>query len=151
MKKILLSFFVLAFSAGVFAQQKAQSCCSQDYTMEELRAFMLDENRPQFPGGDSALTEFLKENTLYPRAYLHFHPSWTITLKFCVEKDGSISDVKILDGGGMLELFDKEAIRVVQAMPKWKPATTQSGEPICAPFILRIRFRVFSGMKVSDK
>ena len=138
MKKILLSFFVLAFSAGVFAQQKAQNCCSQDYTMEELRAFMLDENRPQFPGGDSAQMEFIEKNFLIPHVLRQVSFQATIHLKFCVEKDGSISNIKVLRG--IDENLDKEAIRVVEMMPKWKPATRQ-GEAICLPFLMPFRLR----------
>ncbi|MCL2413395.1 MAG: energy transducer TonB [Bacteroidales bacterium] len=158
MKKILFLVCLFLFctlgkvqitNAEYNTEKSKDSCCSQDYTIDELRAFMFDENRPQFPGGDSALAEYLRENTLYPRAILHFHPTGTVIVGFCVKKDGSISDVRIVDRGNISEHFNKEAIRVVQTMPKWIPATRQ-GQPICMPMLVRVNFGL-DGQRISDE
>jgi len=57
---------------------------------------------------------------------------------FIFEKDGSVSNVKVLRG--VCESIDAEAVRVVKKMPKWKPATSQKGEPVRVSYNLPIKF-----------
>jgi periplasmic protein TonB len=77
------------------------------------------EVNPEFPGGMAALYKFLKDNIKYPRQALEDEISGTVYLSFVVNRDGSITDIVPMNKvyGGL----DKEAIRVVGLMPKWKP------------------------------
>jgi protein TonB len=77
------------------------------------------EVNPEFPGGMAALYKFLKDNIKYPPIARENEISGTVYMSFVVGEDGSISDVQNLNkvAGGL----DKEAIRVVSMMPKWKP------------------------------
>jgi hypothetical protein len=112
--------------------------CSED----EFAGFITYENLPEFPGGEQARMKYLMLNTKWPEGTIVSHPTGSVYVKFCIEKDGSISGVKIERGiGGWA---DEEAIRVTKAMPNWKPAT-QRGEPICMPFIMPIRFTLWAG------
>jgi len=92
---------------------------------------------PEFPGGLSQLYAFLGKNIKYPQLAKETNIQGTVFVNFIVEKDGSISNVTILRsiGGGC----DEEAIRVVQAMPKWKPGM-QMGEPVRVSYNLPVKF-----------
>lgn len=83
---------------------------------------------PEFPGGDDARVEFLRNNLKYPSIASEMGISGRVTLQFVVEKDGHIDRIKVLRGlgGGC----DEEALRVVKLMPKWKPGM-QDGR--CVP------------------
>ncbi len=97
------------------------------------------EEMPEFPGGESARLKFMYENTKYPVQAREIGISGTVYLSFVVEKDGSISNIKILRGigGGC----DEEAIRMVNVMPKWKPGR-QNGKEVRVLFNLPIVFRL---------
>ena len=95
------------------------------------------ELMPTFDGGEEAMYKWLQGNVKYPQIAKETGITGTIYVRFVVEKDGSISDVTLLNtiGGGC----DEEALRVVKAMPKWK-AGKQNGVPVRVYFNLPIRF-----------
>ncbi len=76
------------------------------------------ENPPTFPGGEKAMYEFLSKNLKYPQTAKDSNIQGTVRIQFVVEKDGSITNAKIMNdiGGGCGE----EALRVVNMMPKWE-------------------------------
>ncbi len=104
---------------------------------KEEEIFTAVEQQPEFPGGDAARNKFLKNNINYPGAASRANISGRVTVKFVVEKDGSISDVSILKGIGFG--CDEEAIRVVKAMPKWNPGK-QNGKAVRVHFTLPIMY-----------
>ncbi len=85
------------------------------------------EEMPVYPGGKIGLTKYLKENLEYPKEAKENGIQGTVIVFFVVNEDGSVSDVKLKKGigGGC----DKEAIRIVQEMRKWKPGK-QGGVPV---------------------
>ena len=97
------------------------------------------EVMPQFPGGDQAMMKFVAENVQYPQEARDKEISGRVMVGFIVEKDGSVNEVKVVKGigGGC----DEEAIRVVKAMPKWKPGK-QKGKPVRVHFLLPITFKL---------
>ena len=99
--------------------------------------FMVVENQPEFPGGMPALLNYLSENIRYPEEAKNKGIQGRVICSFVVEKDGSISSPEIKRGGD--PLWDEEAIRVINAMPKWKPGT-QRGIPVRVMFSLPIQF-----------
>ena len=131
---LLLIFCVNSFC---FSQTLKDSVNSRECSCppDNDYAFITVETVPEFPGGEKARMEFLMENLKWPQT--NASVQGTVFIAFCVEKDGSISGVKV--ARGIHRLFDEEALRVVQAMPNWKPAT-QRGRPICTPFVMPIRF-----------
>jgi TonB family protein len=78
---------------------------------------------PSFPGGNSVLKDYLKQNLVYPSKEKKKHKEGSVTLSFTVATDGSISDVQIVSEVKDAPGFTKEALRLVKAMPKWKPGT----------------------------
>lgn len=73
-----------------------------------------------YPGGIVAMNEFFEGNMVYPKEALENKIEGRVFTTFVVEKDGEISDIKILRGLGYG--CDEEAIRIIKLMPKWKPA-----------------------------
>ena len=93
--------------------------------------------RAEFPGGMPALREFLAANCHYPKEAREKGQQGIVMLEFVVEKDGTISTITVLRG--VCEALDEEAIRVVKAMPKWKPGEN-NGQPCRSYFQLPITF-----------
>lgn len=104
---------------------------------KEDEIFVFVEDQPGYPGGDEARLKYLRENIKYPEMAKESGIQGTVYVTFVVEKDGRISNVKILRGigGGC----DEEAVRVIKGMPKWKPGK-QRGRPVRAQFNMPIRF-----------
>lgn len=87
----------------------------------------------------SALMEYLKKNIKYPEAAMKKGTQGRVTVQFVVEKDGSIANAKVLRG--VDSDLDKEAVRVVSVMPKWKPGT-QKGEAVRVKYTVPVMFRL---------
>ncbi|MGA0556233.1 TonB family protein [Larkinella sp. VNQ87] len=100
--------------------------------------FTVVEKNPEFPGGMPALGEYLSDNIQYPPAASRANVSGRVFVSFVVNTDGSIQHVQILKGIGFGT--DEEAVRVVQAMPRWKPGT-QDGKPVRVRYNLPINFQ----------
>ena len=94
---------------------------------------------PIFPGGMQKLFQYLGENIQYPEEAQKNEIEETIILAFFILKDGSVSEIKVLKGEN--ELLKKEAIRVVEAMPKWTPGK-QKGEPVNVRYVLPVSFKL---------
>ena len=105
--------------------------------IDEDEIFDVVESQPSFPGGDIARIRFLYENIQYPAMAKETGIQGRVYITFVVEKDGSITDVRLLKGigGGC----DEESIRVVKAMPKWIPGK-QRMKPVRVQFVLPIKF-----------
>lgn len=103
----------------------------------EAEIFTVVEEAPSFRGGDEARIRFLQENMKYPQMARESGIQGTVYVTFVVERNGSVTDVKVLRGigGGC----DEEAIRVIQAMPSWIPGK-QRGKPVRVQFNMPIRF-----------
>lgn len=97
------------------------------------------EQMPSFPGGDKKLMEYLSENIRYPKELAETCIQGRVIVSFLVEKDGSISDVKVLKS--LDPLLDKEALRVVSGMPKWIPGR-QNGVAVRVRYIIPVNFRL---------
>lgn len=99
---------------------------------------VLDE-APEFPGGSEGLKAYLIENLRYPEQAKKDGVEGRVVVLFTVAEDGSIHNVEVSQGigGGC----DEEAIRVVKAMPKWKPAI-KDGKPAAGQYALPISFKL---------
>lgn len=92
---------------------------------------------PQFPGGHVALFEYLSKNIKFPKSKENEDVKVRVVTTFTVEKDGSITDAKIVRSQG--EAFDNEALRVINGMPKWIPGM-QNGKAVSVKYTLPITF-----------
>ncbi len=97
------------------------------------------ERRPEFPGGQKALMEYLKTNLVYPKTAQDSSIQGRVLVNFFVEKDGSITNVEV--ARSIHPALDEEAVRVVSMMPKWQPAM-RKGDPIRSKYILPIFFKI---------
>ena len=96
---------------------------------------------PEFIGGEPALFKFLKENLEFPEYAQDQDKSARVLVGFVVEKDGSISNIKILSCSEKGYGFETEATRVIGNMPRWKPGL-QNGHPARVMFNIPILFRL---------
>ena len=104
----------------------------------EGQIYQVVEKQPEFPGGMTALMKYLRDNIRYPDEARKQNKQGRCFVSFVVETDGSISDITIKKSAGD-EALDKEAMRVVSTMPKWKPGT-QGGETVRVQFTLPISY-----------
>lgn len=104
----------------------------------------IPETFPQFPGGHIALVEYLSKSIKFPKSKENEDVNARVVTSFTVEKDGSITDAKIVRSQG--EAFDNEALRVINGMPKWIPGT-QNGKAVSVKYTLPITFSTTDGDK----
>ena len=95
------------------------------------------EQMPEFPGGLTALMNYLRANIHYPAAAQSAGIEGRVIVSFIVEPNGSVSNVEIVRG--VDSNLDQEALRVVRQMPKWK-AGKQDGSTVRVKFHLPIKF-----------
>ena len=134
---------------------------------EEDRVFDICEQMPSFPGGDAKLMEFIARNIKYPKVATENGVQGRVMVKFIVEKDGSLSNLKVLDNpkssplnmvvvtaympdkerqdaeahnAGVQAIRD-EALRVVKAMPRWTPGR-QNGKVVRCYFVIPVTYRL---------
>jgi len=104
-------------------------------TVEPL--FTVVQKPAGYPGGVSKLMKFLRKNLTYPAAARQANVEGKVFLSFIVEKDGAISTIQVMKGLGFG--CDEEAVRVVEAMPKWTPGK-QDGRAVRSRFTIPIAF-----------
>lgn len=109
----------------------------EEESAEEAQIFMVVESMPEYPGGEPALYSYLAENIKYPQMAKESGIQGRVFVTFVVERDGSVTDVRVLRGigGGC----DEEAIRVVDGMPKWTPGK-QRGKSVRVQYNLPVKF-----------
>ena len=106
---------------------------------DEEEIFQVVEEMPEFPGGMEALLQYLGRNIKYPTIAQEQGIQGKSIISFVVNKDGSIVDPKVeksLDSS-----CDKEAMRVISTMPKWKPGK-QRGKPVRVKYTVPVSFRL---------
>ncbi len=101
--------------------------------------FEVVERMPQFPGGVAAQVEYFKKNLRYPAEAKKAGTQGRVVVQFFVNKDGSISNVKVLRG--VDPALDAEAVRLVNSMPKWKPGM-QKGKAVTVKYTVPVLFKL---------
>jgi TonB family protein len=130
--KSLFLFCSLIISFAFYAQNPP--------AMEEVQSSKITQildSDAEFPGGQLAMEKFIIDHIVYPKSEIIKSEEGKVTLSIVIEKDGAINDIKVLKGTS--EAFEKEAIRVVESMPKWKPGTT-NGKVVETNVIIPINF-----------
>lgn len=102
--------------------------------------YLAIEYMPRFPGGD--VTKWLAKNTKYPEAALERGAEGKVFVQFTIEKDGRVSNVKVLRP--VDPDLDREAVRVVSSMPRWKPGR-QRGKFVRVSYTVPINFHLAKG------
>ena len=106
---------------------------------EETKVFDVVEVMPSFPGGQGALFEWLSKNIKYPVVAEENGVQGRVIVTFVVERNGSITDVQVVKS--VDPSLDKEAVRVVKAMPHWIPGK-QNGSAVRVKFTVPVTFRL---------
>lgn len=106
---------------------------------DEDKIYEVAEVQPEFPGGMDALMMFLEENIQYPPNAQKNGIQGSVVIKFVVGLNGEITDVKIAKA--LDPECDKEAVRVIKMMPRWKPAM-QNNKPVKCRFSVPVRFKI---------
>lgn len=102
--------------------------------------FMVVQEMPEFPGGSQAMFKYLAENIQYPAIAKENNIQGRVVCSFTVNKDGSLSNIEVVLSGGDASL-DKEAVRVIKSMPKWKPGM-QLGKPVRVQYTIPVKFQL---------
>ena len=97
------------------------------------------EQLPEYPGGMSAMIEFLQTNLKYPEDAIKQKVGGRVMVMFVVETDGSLSNVRV--ARKVFPSLDAEAVRVVKTMPKWKPGK-EKGRAVRVNFTLPVVFNI---------
>ena len=97
------------------------------------------DSMPEYPGGQAALVSFLSSNINYPESAAENGVEGRVVVRFFVAEDGSIIEPQVVQS--VDPALDKEAIRIVLAMPKWKPGE-KDGHPVCVDYMIPINFRL---------
>ena len=106
---------------------------------EPEKVFDMVEQMPTFPGGQQELMAYLGKNIKYPTIAQENGTQGRVIIQFVVERDGTITDVHV--ARGVDPYLDKEAVRVVQSMPKWIPGK-QNGKAVRVKFTVPVMFRL---------
>ncbi|MBW6535957.1 MAG: energy transducer TonB [Mariniphaga sp.] len=104
---------------------------------EDTQVFFIVEDMPEFPGGELALRQYIANAIKYPVIAQENGIQGRVYVTFVVNTDGSIADARI--ARGVDPSLDKEALRVVTQLPKWKPGK-QRGKPVRVSYTVPINF-----------
>lgn len=119
------------FVAPVVEEEEEEESAQQIFTVVE--------KQPEFPGGTAELFKYLSKAIKYPVIAQENGIQGRVVCSFVVNRDGSIVDIQVMRG--VDPSLDKEAVRVISEMPKWKPGE-QRGKPVRVRFILPVQFRL---------
>ena len=103
------------------------------------KVYTIVEQQPEFEGGNGAMFKFIQKNMKYPATARRMGIEGSVFVSFVVDTEGKISEVQTVKG--ISADCDKEAIRVIQMMPRWKPGK-QNGRPVKVRFVLPIKFQL---------
>ena len=117
-------------------EKETQNVAEENNESQEL--FEVADEMPEFPGGTAAMMEYLNKHINYPTTALENGIKGRVTVSCIINENGSISDIKVISS--VDTDLDKEAIRVVQSMPKWKPGKL-NGKNVRVRYIIPIMFR----------
>lgn len=106
---------------------------------DEAEVFVVVEDMPEFPGGEIALRNWINKNVKYPVVATENGIQGKVYVMFVVTKTGAVADVRI--GRGVAPSLDKEALRVVNQLPKFKPGM-QRGKPVNVSYTVPINFQL---------
>ncbi len=111
----------------------------EEQVVEEAEVFFIVENMPEFPGGDLELRKHIAQNIQYPEIAKENGIQGRVFVQFVVNQKGEVEQVKVVRG--VDPSLDKEAIRVINSLPKWKPGS-QRGKPVKVSFTVPINFQL---------
>lgn len=139
-KSMIIAIAAAVLTAGTTVchaqtSQSQQTEQKQEPVYEQVKV----EQKAEFTGGMMKQIEFMMQNLKYPKEAEKDGASGTVRVHFIVEKDGTLTDVKVPDS--VHKALDAEGIRLVKAMPKWTPAKVK-GKAVRSKMVLPVQFRL---------
>jgi TonB family protein len=137
---ILSTIFLVMFALHSCSAKKKASSFRTEISPSappDDTPFVVVEEMPMFPGGDSALLAYIANNTKYPELAKTNNIQGRVIARFCVNKEGGVDRVSILKG--ISTELDTEALRVVKTLPAFKPGK-QGGKPVSVWYMVPITF-----------
>ena len=131
-------YILLFFITGIFSHSQAQTITDTIVYIENDTINSLDV-KPEFPGGEVAFEKFLSTRLIYPEDAKKKNIQGTTYIEFIVEKDGSLSNFKVVDGKSVCPSIDQAVINVLLKSPRWKPGL-KNGQPIRVRRIKKTKF-----------
>jgi len=132
---LILLVIVIAPARANAQNKKVKKAQTRKDTTTDDKAYDVCEQMPIFEGGDAALLKYLRENLKYPDKTKDRGVQGRLVIGFIVEKDGSLTDVKVLR---LVDIdLDAEVLRLVKGMPKWIPGR-QNGKRVRVRYLLPI-------------
>lgn len=133
---LLLLLIGIVVPSFFYAQDKQNGNAVQgkdaEYAFEQL------EVKPEYPNGNEGLGKYLSENIKYPKKALKNGVSGKVFVQFVIDKTGKVTNVVAVRG--VEKSLDKEAVRVIKSMPKWKPGM-KDGQPVKVKYTIPINFK----------
>ena len=130
MNKYIFSLICFLFMMALPMNAQSESSTKVYDAVDEM---------PSFPGGLNGLMTFLAQNMVYPVTAQENGVQGRVTVSFVIETDGSITDVKV--ARSVDPFLDREAMRIVKAMPKWTPGK-KDGKPVRVKYTVPVVFRL---------
>ncbi|MDE6464645.1 MAG: energy transducer TonB [Muribaculaceae bacterium] len=106
---------------------------------DEPVSIAMVEQKPSFPGGEAAMYTWLSQNIVYPPAASEEGVQGRVVVEFVVGKDGSITNARVVRNRH--PALDREALRVIQSMPRWVPGRN-NGQPVKVTYTLPVTFKL---------
>ena len=132
----LLLLIGIAIPSLFYAQDKQNGNAVQgkdaEYAVSEL------DSQPEFPNGNDGIVKYLSENIKYPKKALKNGITGKVFVQFVIDKTGKVTNVTAVRG--VEKSLDKEAVRVIKSMPKWKPGI-KDGQPVKVKYTIPINFK----------
>ncbi|MGV3612764.1 MAG: energy transducer TonB [Fluviicola sp.] len=142
MKNLLLIILIQFTYGAVFSQEPTAPEPKVVEPMNSQKVIYEVVDEPAgFTGGMAALQKYIAENLIYPETAKESGLQGKCFLQFVVSENGYISDVKVKKGVTDCPECDKEAIRLVKGMPKWKPGEI-NGRSVNSVFSLPVSFKL---------
>ena len=141
--------FLLFLLFAFYFQSQAQQSSAPDTTVKGIQeptnedvVYTYAGEMPTFQGGgDDAFAIYIQQHLIYPLDALQKGITGTVYVQYIIEKDGSVSNVKIVSGRELYPSLDQAAMEVVRNSPKWKPGKN-NGVPVAIKKIARIKFNL---------
>ncbi len=112
-------------------------------TDDSVYVFNIAHVKPEFPGGNQALMEFILNTVEYPAELKEAGIEGKVFVRFVIDKDGKVTDLEALEGKESVdERLKKAAINAVSKMPDWSPGQNENGEKIKVSFVIPINFSI---------
>lgn len=145
MRKLILSFLLIFTMSAAVAQtvdKPVRECQIQDSLSNTFTVMSDDPDliMPEYKGGEQNMFTFIMHNLKYPVEAMINEESGKVIIEFTIEADGEITDIKVKEKAS--KLLDEEALRIIQAMPRWTPCEYKGHKMRFVGFTLPIVFRL---------